>query len=468
MTMRRPKLSIRQILAWADFYHERTGRWPGKDNARFVYNAVGEKWLNIDNALRRGLRGLGGNSSLAQLLAERRGVRNIKALPPFRVGAILAWADAYYRRHGQWPKNDSGSIPEAPGEKWAAVDAALWLGQRGLPGRSSLARLLSERRGVRNKGRLPRFASKQILAWADAYHRRHRQWPRSHSGSIPEAPGETWAAVQAALIEGLRGLPGGSSLGAFLEHHRGVRNLRHLPHLTRQKILAWADARHRRTGKWPTMKSGAIAQAPGETWGTVGYALEHGRRGLAAVCSLAQLLEKSRGVPNPQNRPRLSHAEILRWADAFHRRTGKWPRISSGPISEAPHETWSGVNTALNNGLRGFPGGSTLAQLLSERRGVRNIQRLLPFSRERILAWADRYHRTTGRWPTARSGPIPGAPGETWQNVENALRLALRGLDGGSSLSRLLQKHGRTLPYRGRVSTRRPARQRRSHGRRRH
>src|SRR5712692_3944810 len=189
-----PELSVSQILAWADFYHKRTGRWP-QASSRFVYNSVGEKWRRIDKALRRGYRGLPGKSSLARLLAEHRGVRNPKGLPPLANKLILAWADAYYRRHKSWPKKLSGSIPEAPGETWELVNNALQAGDRGLPRGSSLAQLLERERGIRNHLHLPRLTHQKILGWADAYHRRTGKWPIAQSGQIPEAPGETWSRV---------------------------------------------------------------------------------------------------------------------------------------------------------------------------------------------------------------------------------------------------------------------------------
>jgi hypothetical protein len=71
---RRPLLTVKQILEWADAYHQRTGRWP-KQTSRPVYGAIGETWTAIYLALRNGNRGLPGGSSLAQLLAEHRGVR---------------------------------------------------------------------------------------------------------------------------------------------------------------------------------------------------------------------------------------------------------------------------------------------------------------------------------------------------------------------------------------------------------
>ena len=48
--------------------------------------------------------------------------------------------------------------------------------------------------------------------------------------------------------------------------------------------------------------------------------------------------------------------QILAWADAHQARTGQWPMAESGPIPEAPDETWSKVNSALRNGTRGFLG----------------------------------------------------------------------------------------------------------------
>ena len=82
---------------------------------------------------------------------------------------------------------------------------ALRKGLRGLPGGSSLSRLLAEHRGVRNKAEFPPLNAKRILAWADAHHSRTGGWPNAGSGPISEAPGETWNAVESALNQGLRG-----------------------------------------------------------------------------------------------------------------------------------------------------------------------------------------------------------------------------------------------------------------------
>jgi hypothetical protein len=429
-----------QILEWADAHFDRKGKWPTKASG-LIDQGGGENWQNVENALRIGLRGLPGGSSLAQLLAKDRGVRNIKDLPPLTVVQILAWADAHHQRMGVWPGKDSGLIPDAPGETWVNVDAALRAGLRGLLGNSSLSQLLAEHRGVRNPSALPQFTKDQVLAWADAHFERTGYWPNKDTGRILEAPSETWVAVNYALKQGNRGFPGGSSLTQILASERGVRNSAALPPLTKDQILAWADAHFERTGKWPKIDTGPVVGAPDETWTNVHAALSQGQRGLPGGSSLAQLLAKERGVRNQAALPPLTEDQILAWADAYHARTGQWPNTTLGSISDALDETWVSINNALSNGSRGLPGGSSLAKLLAEERGVRNRSALSPLTKDQILAWADMHFRRTGRWPKAESGSVEDAPGEKWMSVENALRLGLRGLSGGSSLARLIKEH---------------------------
>jgi len=67
---RKPELTISQILAWADGYKRRIGRWPNHLSGRI--KPTDEIWLAINVALGRGNRGLPGGSSLAKLFAAQR------------------------------------------------------------------------------------------------------------------------------------------------------------------------------------------------------------------------------------------------------------------------------------------------------------------------------------------------------------------------------------------------------------
>ena len=68
-------------------------------------------------------------------------------------------------------------------------------------------------------------------------------------------------------------------------------------------------------------------------------------------------------------------------------------------------------------------------------------QRREPLTVEQVLAWADAHHARTGGWPACKSGPVPEAPGEAWGNIDSALRHGHRGLPGGDTLPRLLDRH---------------------------
>ncbi len=432
-----PPLRRQRILAWADAHRRRTGAWPTALSGP-IPDAPGETWRAVDDALRVGVRGLPAGSSLAQLLALRRGQRNIQRLPRISPEQILAWADAHHERTGTWPTAASGPIPDSPGETWSAVCSALQSGRRGFPGGSSLARLLTERRGVRIPSQPPPLTLRQIRAWARAHRRRTGSWPTSESGPILDAPDETWRAVHSALRDGYRGLAGGRTLASLLNGRRVDAGDSERPRLTVTKILAWADAHHERTGAWPHSRSGPIREAPGETWRMVDNALRRNRRGLADGWSLVQLLAARRGWRTRPYLPRLTTRRILTWADAHHRRTGAWPNRKSGPIADAPGETWRGVDDALRHGLRGLPVGVCLARLLAARLGARNRTCLPRLSPELILVWAEGHFRRTGSWPTSQSGAVVEAPGENWKGIDTALGRGHRGLPGGSSLARLL------------------------------
>ena len=192
------------------------------------------------------------------------------------------------------PTVKSGHVKDVPGEKWANINAALHQGGRGLLKGSSLAKLLAAHRGKRNRKGLPPLNEEQIVTWADAHHEKTGRWPRDNSGPIDGIPGQTWKSVNVALMKGLRGLPGGSSLSSVLEKHRGVRNRMSPPNLTEEEILVWAKAYYEREKKWPQVKSGLIEEAPGETWPAVNHALRRGTRGVLGRSSLSRLIKQHR------------------------------------------------------------------------------------------------------------------------------------------------------------------------------
>ena len=72
----KPPLTVARTLAWADSHRARTGRWPSR-TAGQVHGAPGETWVNVNQALLKGLRGLSGGDTLLRRsgrhLPERHG-----------------------------------------------------------------------------------------------------------------------------------------------------------------------------------------------------------------------------------------------------------------------------------------------------------------------------------------------------------------------------------------------------------
>lgn len=282
------RLHVHSILAWADAHRRRRGRWPHRDSGE-IPECPWTTWRQVDRALQDGFRGLRDGSSLALLLAKHRGARNRRSLPRLSVGQILRGADQHHAMTGSWPNEYSGVIIGASGENWWNISESLRSGGRGLPGGSSLPKLLAARRGVRNRGQLPRLSVRRVLRWADAHRVRTGRWPTPQSGPIAGTNGETWRSVDNALVRGARGLPSGTSLPRLLAKHRRYRNVANLPRLSIKQILRWAKRYSAQHGRWPTIKSGRVA-GTSETWARIDDALRRGFRGLPGGSSLARVL----------------------------------------------------------------------------------------------------------------------------------------------------------------------------------
>ena len=242
----------------------------------------------------RGNRGLPGGSSLARLLAEHRGARNPKDLPPLTIEQILAWADAHRAATGRWPVGLSGPVAEGSEETWAVVNKALC--------RAAIAACPAARRWPacwRSTGRCDRGGCRcgRSAPGPAPTARPPAAGPMPTPAPCAASPTRTGRRSMPRLKFGRRGLPGGSSLTALFGRSldpaaQGIR-----PELTVEQVLAWADAHRAATGRWPTITSGPVAGVPGEKWVNLDAALRLGRRGLPSGTNLTRLIAEHRGAP---------------------------------------------------------------------------------------------------------------------------------------------------------------------------
>ena len=100
--------------------------------------------------------------------------------------------------------------------------------------------------------------------------------------------------MHAAIYKGRGGFPGGSTLTRLLAEHLGDRILGNSSPLSIPQILAWGNAYRVRTGRWPSPRSGPVAEVPRETWCAIQFALGEGLRGLTGGSSLARLFIQER------------------------------------------------------------------------------------------------------------------------------------------------------------------------------
>jgi hypothetical protein len=359
-----PILTKDQILEWCDYFQKKYGRWPTQSSREPIPDRI-ETWKSIESCLKQGLRGLPGESSLSQLLEQSRGRRNIQNLPRLTEDQILEWCDAFYSEHGEWPDKDRGAVEGHPGETWSGINSDLRAGARGLTGGLSLPRLL-ELRGRKNKHHQPGLTEDQILERCDAFYSEHGEWPLQQDlRPVPGHPNETWLGLSKALSSGRRGLPGGTSLSQLLAKERGRRHRLSQPKLTKKKILEWCDAFHKLHGEYPSNRDERpVPNQPDETWSAVSCSLLRGCRGLSRGTTLTKLLEKSRGKRNRLNLPVLREPDVLKWYTIFHTEQGDWPTARDPrPVPGRPDESWAKINSALREGNRGLPGGSSLYQL---------------------------------------------------------------------------------------------------------
>ena len=99
-----------------------------------------------------------------------------------------------------------------------AINDALKVGHRGLPGGLSLAKLFGPQH-LAPTARLDRRAGPGL---GPGTPRGPRPLARSQGRPDPQAPGESWANIYYALKLGRRGLPGGLTLAKFIAQYRNA------------------------------------------------------------------------------------------------------------------------------------------------------------------------------------------------------------------------------------------------------
>lgn len=206
-------LTIEAILSSARRFYE-SHRRPPTATCGFD-RELNRTWGAVNAALERKRLGLPLDcpNSLRELLLKSEPAW----FPALTVEHILTWADEYYRRCGTPPMIQSGKIPgsarlwqaitgatRAKNASWQAVDRALRKSLCGLgpKGTKGLKALLQVERADWYEAPL---SARHILKLADEHYRGHGRPPTNASGKIAGEE-RSWAAINSAIVNGLRGL----------------------------------------------------------------------------------------------------------------------------------------------------------------------------------------------------------------------------------------------------------------------
>lgn len=285
-------VTLEQVRVAMRAFHARYGRWPRHIDAVEVPGIDGT-WASLEHALRKGLRGLPGGSSLAM---QRDGVTPRARLTS---KAIADAVIAHRREHARWPgPSTRGRIPSL-GYGWAAVDRSLKKGRvDGVLAGQSLADLVRQCQG---RARPLRLTIAIVQDAIREYHAKNGAWPRTTTlGDVPIIGG-TWQYLNKLLGRGLRGLPTAEPPGRPLSLARVVAQLRGVPAsstpLTIQMVQASVLAWRCETGEWPSRRTDGVARDIGVRWCSLDGILRSGRRSLPGGLNLtkvAKLLEKEK------------------------------------------------------------------------------------------------------------------------------------------------------------------------------
>ena len=376
---------------------------------------------------------------------------------PLSVEIIVEAAVQFHARTSEWPTQlTKERILEGPLKDmaWSAINAALRVGSRGLPGGSSLPIELEIAGHRKNQKKHGDISLEQILKAAVQFHARTSEWPsRATKERIPDGALKdmTWLAINSALRDGSRGLPRGSSLADELEIAGHKKNQHKQADITVEQIEEAAVQFHGNTGKWPscyTKERILVGPLKDTTWGTIQSILYKGGRGLPGGSSLADVLQNAGHKKNQKKQADITMEQIVEAAIQFHGRTNKSPSQSTkelileGPLKDT---TWSAINSALRDGSRGLPRGSSLADVLEIAGHKTNQHKKADITVEQIVEAAVQFHGSTGKWPSGRTKErIPEGPlkDTTWGMMDNYLRAGGRGLPRGSSLADVLDNAG--------------------------
>lgn len=275
--------------------------WPTKNSGDATSDfGFGESWSAVDAALKQRGRGLlGGFSNIRSLLVERLGATPGPCRDSNNITEqdIVDASERFRQARGKLPMAGSGDASEfmqtGQYETWARLNSALARGSRGLPGGSSLSKLLHAR-GLRDSGARD-LGEGEIRKAVALFLAVHGHLPSTKSGDASDYIGRdiTWEAIGAKFR---RGEFGDLTFSAFLgdgPRKKAVKKNKQAPlrplvlEDVREAVRRWVKVQQ----AFPSRRSGSLFLAEESiTFSSLAQAVRSGGRGLPRFASWESFL----------------------------------------------------------------------------------------------------------------------------------------------------------------------------------
>lgn len=191
---------------------------------------------------------------------------------------------------------------------------------------------------------------------------------------------------------------------------------------------------HDEFGKYPNQRS-KENKPLGSTWVSIDSALRNQLRGIRKTSSLAELVAHVSGEKHHLGRGKITKTDIIKEIRLFYDKNGKYPNVKSADKTSFGLK-WPSISRYLKHGCRGLEDGSSLSQLVEEISGIPNSHRL-KLTEKMIKNEIISFYSKFGKYPTSQSKENKPF-GSTWMSINGALRSGSRGLEGDSSLYKLV------------------------------
>jgi hypothetical protein len=333
-------------------------------------------WEMLDDSF---LRKTGtGHSSIERIFIEY-GLKESHdiSLEDYTLDQILE----FFRDSGytKWPAQHSDRVTSDPGVRWHTISN----------------QLKRAHQGTSKPATIPQVIRAFVIGQAEKYKDINDNYPDKDSGSIPDHPNITFAAIDEAYLA-QRGL-GKKSLERVLVEEGLIKG----EELLSEDMIFDHCLKHLRKYKtWPSPINTEIETFHGDTWLRWDSLLTRGQRGLPGDNTLVQLI----------------HKRIAKQAERHIEQTGVAPNRQSGSLPDYPDITFEMVGTAF---MAIKPPRKTSLRTVLINEGVSNERPFsLDFVNDCIVAHLNKH----GEWPTRAMEYINDVEDETWKNWDNKLR----------------------------------------------